>query len=379
MMKTCAAILTGLLLCAQSVCAQVRFSKTVLSNVFISEGAATGDVNRDGKTDILAGIYWFEAPAWKRHLVHTDTLNNIPGYGTTFLNFCADVNNDGWPDLIRFDQPGAVCAWYENPRGKEGLWKSHVILANAGNETPIFVDVDGDGKKDLLCNDSKARQVLWLKAPSKKGDTAWEKYIISNDSLLGTHKYTHGLGWGDMNKDGRKDVIIHTGWWEAPADVTRSNWKFHPADLGEECSNMFVFDFDGDGDADVVSSSAHAYGIWWHEQRPEGFVTHEIGKTFSQTHSMAFEDINRDGHPDLVTGKRYFAHNGKDPGAFEPAVLYWFEFKPGPTPAWTPHRIDDNSGVGNSFTVTDMNKDGLLDIVTSNKKGVFYFEQIKTR
>lgn len=376
-MKTCAAIFTGLLLFSQFAGAQVSFKKQTLSNVFISEGAATGDVNRDGKTDILAGIYWFEAPDWKRHLVHTDTLKAIPGYCTTFLNFCTDVNNDGWPDLIRFDQPGDVCVWYENPRGKKGLWKSRLILANAGNETPIMADVDNDGKKDIICNDSHTRQVLWMKAPSKKGDTLWTKHIISNDSLLGTHKYTHGLGWGDVNKDGRNDVIIREGWWESPADVTQSGWTFHPAALGEESSNMFVLDADGDGDMDVISSSAHKYGIWWHEQKADGFVTHEISRSFSQTHSMALEDINNDGHPDLVTGKRYFAHNGKDPGAFEPAMLYWFEYKPGKTPAWVPHQIDDNSGVGNSFTVTDLNKDGLPDIITSNKKGVYYFEQVK--
>ncbi len=357
--------------------AQVSFKKHTLSPVFIAEGATTGDVNKDGKTDILAGIYWFEAPSWKRHLIHTDTLNPVPGYSTTFLNFCTDVNNDSWQDLIRFDQPGAVCAWYENPRGKNTLWKSRTILESAGNETPILVDVDGDGKKDLICNDSKARKVLWLKAPSAKGDTLWIQNIISNDSLRGTHRYTHGLGWGDMNKDGRNDVIIHTGWWEAPADPSQPDWTFHPADLGKECSNMFVLDADGDGDMDVVSSSAHAYGIWWHEQQPQGFTTHEISKQFSQTHAMAFEDINNDGHPDLITGKRYFAHNGKDPGAFEPAVLYWFEYKPGKTPAWVPHQVDDNSGVGNSFAVTDLNKDGLKDIIISNKKGVYYFEQEK--
>ncbi|RPD40723.1 FG-GAP repeat domain-containing protein [Chitinophaga barathri] len=376
-MRTCIVFCCVLLSLTNITRAQVSFKKHTLSPVFIAEGATTGDVNKDGKTDILAGIYWFEAPSWKRHLIHTDTLNPVPGYSTTFLNFCTDVNNDSWQDLIRFDQPGAVCAWYENPRGKNTLWKSRTILESAGNETPILVDVDGDGKKDLICNDSKARKVLWLKAPSAKGDTLWIQNIISNDSLRGTHRYTHGLGWGDMNKDGRNDVIIHTGWWEAPADPSQPDWTFHPADLGKECSNMFVLDADGDGDMDVVSSSAHAYGIWWHEQQPQGFTTHEISKQFSQTHAMAFEDINNDGHPDLITGKRYFAHNGKDPGAFEPAVLYWFEYKPGKTPAWVPHQVDDNSGVGNSFAVTDLNKDGLKDIIISNKKGVYYFEQEK--
>jgi hypothetical protein len=89
------------------------------------------------------------------------------------------------------------------------------------------------------------------------------------------------------------------------------------------------------------------------------------------------KDINGDGYPDLITGKRYRAHNDGDPGAFEPAVLYWFEFKPGKQPQWIPHLIDDNSGIGLSFVVDDINNDGLPDIIISNKKGVFFFEQMK--
>lgn len=361
---------------AATACQGQSFRKHVISNVFVSEGAAVGDVNKDGRTDILAGHYWYEAPAWKRHLVHADTLNPVPGYSTTFLNFCDDVNNDGWPDLIRFDQPGAICVWYENPKKTGARWKSHLILSTAGNETPAFVDVDLDGRKDIICNDINARQVIWLKSPSSKGDTAWLRHVISSDSLRGTHRYTHGLGWGDMNADGKNDVIIKDGWWESPANVNQPEWTFHPANLEKDCANMFVLDADQDGDVDIISSSAHDYGIWWHEQSTASWTTHEISKLFSQSHALAMEDINGDGHPDLVTGKRYFAHNGKDPGAFEPAVLYWFEYIPGKTPRWAPHEIDNNSGIGNSFVVTDVNKDHLPDIVTSNKKGVFFFEQL---
>lgn len=362
--------------------AQVKFKKHIVSSQFISEGVATGDVNRDGKTDILAGNLWYEAPAWKPHLVHTDTSNHLPGYSTTFLNYCMDVNNDGWVDLIRFDQPGDGCIWYENPKNKNGLWKRHIIVLHAGFENPLLVDVDGDGRNDIICNDTLAKQVIWMQSPTAKNDTAWHRHIISDVSTRATDRYTHGLGWGDVNKDGKNDVIIKGGWWQSPANVEEANWKFHPADLGQDCANMYAYDVDGDGDNDIISSSAHNYGIWWHEQQQDGngntvWKTHEISKLFSQSHGLVMTDINGDGIPDLVTGKRYHAHNGKDPGASEPAALYWFGLVPGKAPRWIPHLIDDNSGIGLSFVVKDINKDHLPDIIISNKKGIFYFENVK--
>ena len=354
----------------------IKFRKHILDPSFVSEGVAVGDVNKDGKTDVLAGIFWYEAPSWKKRRIHADTMNAVPCYSTSFINFSLDVNNDGCIDLIRFYQPGGICMWYENPKNKKQLWKGRVILPTAGIESPAFVDVDADGKKDIICNDITLKQVIWLKAPVATNDTIWQRFVISSVADRATHQYTHGLGWGDINKDGRNDVIIKTGWWESPIDVKQPDWKFHEALLGEDCANMFVLDADKDGDNDVVSSSAHKYGIWWHEQTSNGWTNHEISKLFSQSHALACKDINADGHPDFISGKRYLAHIQGDPGTDDPSVLYWYEFVPGKDPQWIPHMIDDNSGIGNNFQVEDINDDKLIDIIVSNKKGVFVFEQL---
>jgi hypothetical protein len=369
---------------AQTPSKDVRFKKYHIWDEFYTEGATVGDVNKDGKMDIIAGARWFEAPDWKAHDIWKHKkFDYTKEWGDSFLNFAMDVNEDGWVDLICYDFPGKGVYWLENPAEVEILWKRNLIDSIASNESPMVVDVDSDGKKDLVFGNEKTGQMAWFASSVKAKKVTWKRTAISEPNSKGVGLFSHGLGWGDINKDGLNDVMIRGGWWEAPKDIKSSPWKFHEADLGESCAQMLTYDFDSDGDNDVVASSAHAYGVWWYEQifdkdKKSSFITHTIDSTFSESHSLVLEDVNRDGLPDLITGKRFFAHMGGGPGGMEPAVIYWFELlKDGKQkPVWVKHLIDDNSGVGIQFVSEDMNKDGLLDIVIGNKNGVFYFEQL---
>ena len=365
---------------------QIRFKKHLLDADFRSEGATTGDFNKDGKLDVAAGFVWYAAPNWEMHKITEDAKTYDPkGYSNSFVNYAHDMNGDGWMDLIVIDFPGTPTWWFENPQNKPGAWKRHQVTAVSNNESPQFTDLTGDGQRELVMAfspdpknpDGPDRRMAYL-TPRVNAEDEWTIHPISVKAAPGTRKYNHGLGIGDVNQDGRNDVLVPQGWWEAPDGYRAGEWKFHDVDFGEDCSHMYVYDFDGDGDQDVLSASAHKYGVWWHEQVNGQWVTHTIDDSFSQTHSVMLADVNGDGLLDFVTGKRWWAHGGADPGGNEPAVMFWFELKREQGRAhWVRHQFDHDSGVGTQFEVADVSGDGLLDIVTSNKKGVYYFEQLR--
>jgi hypothetical protein len=382
---------------ADAEAVKITWKKTQVDKAFRSEGVAIADVNKDGKMDILAGEVWYEAPDWKMHEIRKpgDYGDGAHSYSHSFACFADDFNHDGWPDLLVIDFPGAPCHWYENPKGQPGHWREHVIWHSACNETPLYADLFGTGQRVLIMGwqpkgKENEGQMAWF-APGKDPTQLWEMHPISEPStkehvVPGTFRFSHGLGVGDVNGDGRLDVICTGGWWEQPSHDDGKPWKFHPANLGDACADMFAYDVDGDGKADVISSSAHNYGIWWYQQRPgtngnPEFLRHDLFKhIFSQTHALHCVDINGDGLKDLVTGKRWWAHGPKgDADPNDPAVVYWFEARRDKDGMvhFMPHQIDNDSGIGTQFVVDDINGDKLPDVVTSNKKGVFVFEQVR--
>ena len=368
---------------------ELSFTRVQLDARFRSEGVAVADFNNDGQNDVVAGDYWYEAPDWTRHEIRDPgDYWAGQGYSQSFCNWTYDINDDGYSDVIIVGFPGEPFHWYENPKGEEGHWKEHVVWHSICNETPLFTDLTGDGRPDIVLGSQPEAQMGYIEIPTGKAVyNKWDFIPVSepgDPGQNGTFKYYHGLGATDVNGDGRTDIVIPHGWWAAPETLGESLWSFHPHRLAPApdanpltAADIYTEDLDLDGDRDVMMSCAHAHGVWWFENVSTAakaeFAYHVIDESHSQTHALHYVDLNGDGTRELITGKRYFAHNGGDPGGLDSVQMYYYEVKPSKDgPEFVRHEITAgrDTGIGTQFSVTDINGDGLLDIALSNKKGV---------
>ena len=361
-----------------------------------NEGIAAGDVDGDGQTDLVAGRNWYRGPDWEARPLRS--IEDWNGYVESNGDYLFDVNDDGRLDVVAGAFLPTEVKWFENPGSaalKLGqLWPPHVWAdtETPKNEGQLFADIDGDGVPEWIVNswDKKTPAKIW-RIERNDGQTK-SNQTESNASTLVGHQLGavngHGLAVGDLNGDGRVDVAFGLGWYEQPPSPWQSEWTLHRDWELHSSLPMIIRDIDGDGDNDMIFGAGHDYGLSWMENTLDSATTdakpdwpiHSIDDRYSQVHTLAMADVDGDGDDELIAGKRFRAHNGRDPGGDGPPVLYYYDIavesgdnaSARPAVTFNRHVIDEGHvGCGLQIVAEDLDGDGDVDLATAGKSGTY--------
>lgn len=341
-----------------------------------AEGITTIDMNGDGRPDILSGAYWYESPGpqggeWKRHQYRTVQI--VGEFVSDCGEWAVDVNHDGAPDVVTTGWMTDGLYWYENPKKPDVMWQRHFITHTVETEGGWMADINGDGKPDLALAHYGRSGVIWVDFSG----TEPKVHRIGGHDQDG-----HGIGMADIDGDGKTDILTPYGWFQN-INANQDQWQWHTDwKLGETGFPIIGYDVNNDGKMDLIYGRGHSYGLYWLEQQGKGqdrhWTKHTLDESFSQIHVLKLADLDGDGSPELLAGKRYRGHNGKDPGSYDPLVVYYYKIDRR-TGAFTRYAISVNGTAagGTQFVVKDLDGDGDLDIATAGKTGVHFFENLK--
>lgn len=353
----------------------IEFSEHLIADGFwYAYGISVADLDGNGIPDLVAadtnvGLYWFENDGqghFTRHTIHERAGEWLERH------VVADLNGDGRPELVFPDNLNGSLLWFEcrgDPRDR-AAWSHHYMTEGGlpGAYEPAVADFDGDGDLDVAASSwIKGRRFCWFE--NRGGE--WVEHLIEDG-----FGETRAIVAVDMNGDGRPDLLTTApepgvvAWYENPGDPARQPWIKHVIDTAFRPCHGHPVDMDGDGDVDVVMAlgfGADPQGpgrsqiVWYeNEGHPERgpWRKHVICDDFPYAFEAVAADLDGDGQLEVVA-----TAEGPD------GRIVLFKHQGDPRGPWTMQPLKEHWSKANNVLLVDLNGDGRLDIVAAAERG----------
>lgn len=338
------------------------FERIVFAMPERCDRAVTLDIDGDGDRD-LVGLCRTKVVAVVLPEQETRTLVDLKD-GALIHGALWDADGDGDQDIavVRFSRAkdsDFSLAWLENPS-----WEVHPMDSEIGGTHGVARgDLDGDGRDDLVAANVEGafpKSVAWF-----NGATGERAFLQANDA----GGRPHYLATGDIDGDGQTDVLLGDGggfrlYLNPGAGKRGQDWPVQIVDRQPGGTNVVLADLNGDGRLDVVGANGHGSGVYWYAN--PGWTRHQVEAEMQDVHALDAGDLDGDGDLDLAAGS-FGGYKGKKAEKDALKIVRWYENDG--TGRFTAHDLDTgNAQQSYALEIVDVDGDGRNDILLGGRE-----------